>query len=411
MINETVVLLSPFEDQSEHRLSKHIADYLRSNTSFDRYLYQPLKNIFVKVIVFDYLKQMTEVGVKGVNEKLIELVVTEHPKYVLWLRTYYEIQESTFLEIKRQGSTIIGWFGDDEVCFDDYSRWRIPFVDYCVTGDIHSVSKYKELGAKVIHAIPCTGTAFDRDWAKMETDYDVSFVGVRDDDRVRYIDELRNHNINVNVFGSGWGRFLNYEDMINVFQTSKINLSFSKDRRNTTLQIKGKIFEVCMAGGFLLTEYNPIFEDYFDIEKEIVCFQDAEEMKEKIDYYLLHDKERNAIAQAGWKRATAEYTSFHMISKIFNEVRADKEVSGDLDKTINRDVKVPKHIRKRLSNYYLNWGNAFAQENYAGLWKDAFALSISYNKRNILALIYFVVGFLPLFIRKLLLKLYGIFSP
>jgi len=46
-------------------------------------------------------------------------------------------------------------------------------------------------------------------------------------------------------------------------------------------------------------------------------------MIDKITYYLDHDEERQAIAQAGWKRATGEYTSFHIMSRVFCEIEED----------------------------------------------------------------------------------------
>ncbi len=410
MINETVILLSPLENCSQHRLARHIEDYLRATTSFDRYLYQPLQEIFSKVIAYDYIKRMTEVGVKGINEEVIELVRREHPRYVLWLQSYYEFRESTFATMRKEGSIVIGWSGDDEVRFDDYSKWWIPYLDYCVTGDINAVPKYRELGARLIHAVPCTGIAIDRDWSNIEEKHDVSFVGVRDTHREQYINELKNRNISVHVFGSGWGNFVPFEEMIDIFKTSKINLSFAMDRHNKALQIKGKIFEVCLAGGFLLTEYNPVYESYYEIDKEIVCFRNAEEMIDKTIYYLNHDEERRAIAQAGWKRATAGYSSFHMVSRIFNEIEKDIAAKGKRDTPYPQEPKIPRHIRKRLSNYYLSWGNAFSQENYKGLWRDAFALSISYNPFNIRAWGYYIIGFFPSLVRSASIKLYRFLS-
>jgi len=410
MINETVILLSPFEDCSNHRLARHVEHYFRATTAFDRYLYQPLQKIFSQVISYDYIKRMTEVGVKGINEEVIELVREERPKYVLWLQSYYEFLESTFEVMRKEGSIVIGWFGDDEVRFDDHSKWRIPYLDYCVTGTIDAIPRYRELGARVIHALLYTGVAIDRDWSNIEERYDVCFVGVRDAHREQYINELKKRNVPVNVFGSGWGRFLPFEEMIDTFQTSKINLSFAMDRHNKVLQMKGKIFEVCLAGGFLLTEYNPDYESYYEIDKEIVCFHNAEEMIDKITYYLNHDEERRAIAQAGWKRATAGYSSLHMVSKIFSEIEKDIAAKGKRDTSHPQEPKIPRHIRKRLSNYYLSLGNAFSQENYKSLWRDAFALSISYNPLNIRAWGYYIIGFFPYFIRSASIKLYRFLS-
>jgi len=74
-------------------------------------------------------------------------------------------------------------------------------------------------------------------------------------DREQYINELKKRNIPIHVFGKEWAcaKRVPFEEMIDIFASSKIDLNFS----STQKQIKGRIFEVCLAGGFLLTEYAP----------------------------------------------------------------------------------------------------------------------------------------------------------
>ena len=412
MINETIILLTYYFNQEDrsHRLLKNIMEnYSGCYLPFDLYLYEPLQRIFSKAILYDYLMRTAEIGVKAVNEEIIELVRRENAKYVLWTSFYYDIQQSTLDIIRKEGTVVVGWFFDDEWRFDEYSKWWIPYLDYCVTNAIEVVPKYRELGAQVIQTIPNTGRAINRDWSSIEERYDVSFVGSRFyADREQYINELGDRNIPIHLFGEGWGGYIPFEEMIDIFKYSKINLNFSKDWRLGKLQIKGRIFQVCMADGFLLTEYVPGIEKYFKIDKEIVCFHDTKEMIDKINYYLEHDEERRAIAQAGWKRATGEYTSFHMVSKVFNEIEKhivanDKESNPHLQK-----LKMPMRIRRIPAQYHFQWGRTFLEENYKGLWKDELALSISYNPFNIKAWGYYIIGFSPYSVRLTLFRLYRI---
>ncbi len=406
MISKTVILLAPFEDCSNHRLSKHIEDYLAFPAPFDRYFREPLQKIFSKVIVYDYIKRMTDIGVRAVNEEIIDLVRKQHPQYVLWLPMRYEIRESTFESIRKEGTIVIGWFPDDDTCFDKHSKWWIPYLDYCVTNDIEAVPKYRALNAWVTQALGGTGIAIDRDWSNTEEKYYVSFVGYRDVDREQRINELKKRNIPIHLSGRGWGVYVSFEEMIDIFKTSKINLNFSQKHNSSKLQMKGRIFEVCLAGGFLLTQYVSGIENYFETDKEIVCFHNTEEMIGKIIYYLNHETERRAIARAGWERATAEYTSFHIVSRVFGEIEEDVAAKGKKNTSHPQGLRMPRQVRKRFSDYYFNWGNAFSQENYEGLWKDALALSVSYNPLNIRAWLYYIIGFFPSFIRAALIKLY-----
>ncbi|MFC1965999.1 glycosyltransferase [Chloroflexota bacterium] len=409
MKNEIILLLTYYykREVGEHRVLKHIRGSLGHYLPFDLYLYEPLRKNFSRVILYDYLEQMIEIGVKAVNEQIIALIREYHPKYVLWTPWRYDILESTLDIIREEGSIVIGWFFDDEWRFDDYSKWWIPYLDYCVTNSIEAVPKYRELGARVIHTIPNTGIAVDRDWSNVEEKYGVSFVGNRIADREQWINELKSRSIPIHLFGEGWGGYISFEEMIDIFKTSKINLNFSRTVHNSELQLKGRIFQVCMAGGFLLTEYVPRIEKYFDIDKEIVCFESAEEMIDKVTYYLNHETERRAIAQAGWKRATSEYTSFHMLSKVLDGIEEDVATKGKDGDSRPRELRMPMRLRRHHSIYHFQWGRTLLEENYKGLWKDALALSISYNPFNIRAWYYYIASFLPSPLRFALFRVYA----
>jgi len=409
MINDTILLLTYYHDYEDYKhglLAYAKKRWLGVHFPFELWLHKPLQQVFSRVILCDYLKRVTQIGFKALNEEIINLVRKEHPKYVFWTSWQYDIQESTLEAIRKEGSIVIGLFFDDEWRFDDYSKWWIPYLDYCATHSIEAIPKYRELGGRAILALLCAGIAIDRDWTNIEGKYDVSFVGNRfTAGREQYVNELKNRNIPVHLFGVGWGKMVSFEKMIDIYGASKINLNFS--RVLDYFQLKtGRIFQVCNAGGFLLTEYVPGIENYFEIDKEIVCFKNAEEMIDKITYYLNHDEERRAIAQAGWKRATNEYTSIHMISKLFNEIEKDIATRGKDDNPHPQELEMPRHIRKRFSDYYLWWGLAFLAKNYKGLWKDALALSIRYYPFNTWAWSHYIIGFFPSFMRPALIRLY-----
>lgn len=394
MINETIILLAQLEDCSEHRLAKHFSSRLAHYFPHAINFYQPLQEVFSKVIPYDFIKRTTEIGVKGINEEIVEFVRQERPKYVFWISGSYPFLESTFGSIREEGSIMVGWFGDDHFKFDSYSKWWIPHLDYCITIDIEAVPKYKALGARVIHTIHHSGLPVNVNWSNVKEKYDVSFVGsILKPGREEYLNEIRKRKIPIYSIVRERGEHVPFEKMIHIFGKSKINLNFSRASHGDRMGIKGRITEVCLAGGFLLTEYVPGIENYFEIDKEIVCFKNTEEMIDKITYYLKHDKERRTIAQAGWKRATSKYTPFHMLSRVFNEIERDIAAKGK--KSHPQELKMPRWVRRRFSTYYSNWLKAFSLENYKGLCKDTFMLSISYNPFNIWAWIYYIASFLP----------------
>lgn len=338
------------------------------------------------------------------NREVVGLVQENHPKYVLWAAfgEYYEIEEATFDAIRRKGAQVVGWFFDDEVRFDYYSRWWIPHLDYFVTNDIGAVAKYKELGGWATQAI-CTGPSVPHDWSNMEEKYDVCFIGSLRANREQYLKVLKERNIPVHLFGTGGGRFLPYEEMLSIFSSSKINLNFSSTFKYMRPQIKARVFEVCLAGGFLLTEHVPGIETFFEIDKEIVCFRTIGELVDKITYYLNHDEERRAIAHAGWEKATREYTSLHIMSRVLLEI---EEAGKNRQTSEFQDMIMPMRIRRRHSIYAFQWGRALLEENSLD-WRDELRLSLTYYPFNIGAWYYYMVGLSPAFLRSVLIKLYG----
>lgn len=413
-IVKKVILLIPFKDYSKNDLLKYIppgylgcAGYGKEAYPYDLYYYEPLRELFSEVIVYDYVEHIISGGINSMNQKLIELVRRERPAYVIWVSAYFEFPEKTFDLIRKEGSRIVGFFFDDEWRFNLYSKWWIPHIDYFVTNDSERVSSYMELGARAVHTAPYNGIPVDVNWEKVKEKHDVSFVGDKKYDRARYIDAIRQKDIQVSVFGAGWGtRYVPFSEMIDIFTNSKINLNFSK-ALHKKMGWKGRIFQVCMAGGFLLTEYRPGIENYFEIGKEIVCFDGIKEMLGKIEFYLNHDVERRAIARAGWEKAAGKYTPFQMMAEVFDKIFSMEKAGSQNRETKICHLRISRRMRKDFSHYYYRWGVGLLASGSKRSWKDAFNLSLSYDHFNMWAWSFRLIGFLPCPLRFLFFNSYN----
>ncbi len=147
MIDDKILFLTVTDCSDRPIVKKYKLD-AHVHHNFEVSTINPLRSIFSKVIVYDYLVNYVDYGVKKTNQDIIDLVAKEHPKYILWATYMYEILESTFDTVRKMGAIVIGWFFDDEVRFDDYSKWWIPHLDIILTTDKESVDKYRELGAR-----------------------------------------------------------------------------------------------------------------------------------------------------------------------------------------------------------------------------------------------------------------------
>ncbi len=75
-----------------------------------------------------------------------------------------------------------------------------------------------------------------------------------------------------------------------------------------------------MSGAFYLVEECDELNDFFEPNREIVCFSDPDELVEKARYYLDHDADRERISLAGLLRARAEHTWHGRFRKVFSEI-------------------------------------------------------------------------------------------
>ena len=244
----------------------------------------------------------------------------------------HEIQIETLLELGKN-FFIFNWFGDDQWRFGDFTSKYANYFDACITTDKFSIEKYRDIGQKNViksqHAsfedfTPCQNIVYK---------YDVSFVGGRSSFREWFVRKLKKQGIHVHCFGSGWeqGR-VTYEEMREIFLTSKINLnisnSISYDLRylmsspkaildviramilggKDSSQVKARIFEIPVRGGFEITEYMPSLDDYFHIGRDLVCYGSVDEAETLIRYYLKDSNKREKIKERLVERSRGEHT-------------------------------------------------------------------------------------------------------
>lgn len=110
---------------------------------------------------------------------------------------------------------------------------------------------------------------------------------------------------------------VDYYDMAPyVFKTARINLNISLRSIKSGMPLR--IFDIMGAGGFLLTNYQADFLDYFVPGEDYVYFDSANDLLDKLDYYLTHEEERAAIAQNGYEKINAQHTYKHRVEEIIS---------------------------------------------------------------------------------------------
>ena len=110
------------------------------------------------------------------------------------------------------------------------------------------------------------------------------------------------------------------EEAPKIYRCVKINLNISLKSILTGIPLRA--FEIMGSGGFLLSNYQRDFEECFCNGADYVYYTDYEDLVEKVEYYLSHEKERKEIARNGYENVKKNHTyrnRVDVIMEIINE--------------------------------------------------------------------------------------------
>lgn len=315
------------------------------------YFIQPLKELGINVLYFDYMSIYKKLGREEMNKNLLKKIVTEKPNLVIFVPFTDQFLPSVIDEINNYTITI-GYFFDDPWRIEYCSFWAKHFT-YVTTSDINGIKKWRDRGYEnfIYSPFGCNQNLFIK--KNLPKIYDVTFIGSYHPYRAWLIKKLQQFGIDVKVWGYGWrnGR-VTFEQMVDIFNQTRINLNLSnndsfdfryifyfkrplvetlrvlkKTYQNFLLNdqkikemIKARHFEINACGGFQLSFYVEGLEKFYEINKEIVIYESLEDMIEKIKYYLKHQDEREEIAYLGYKRTLSDHTMVKRLKDLLIQI-------------------------------------------------------------------------------------------
>lgn len=109
-----------------------------------------------------------------------------------------------------------------------------------------------------------------------------------------------------------------YLDAPHIFANSKINLNITLKSILTGIPLRA--FDIMGCGGFLLTNYQEDFLEYFEPDEDFVFYYDYGDLVEKTAFYLEHDAERMRIAGNAHRKVAAEHTYLQRVEAMLNIV-------------------------------------------------------------------------------------------
>ena len=100
----------------------------------------------------------------------------------------------------------------------------------------------------------------------------------------------------------------------------QILINFFTKKMKIGGEIKARLFEITAYNGFLVTEYVPTIENYFNLKEEISCFTDREQLLNMILFYLNNDKIREKKKTSGFEKSINSHLYEKRLTKLIQYI-------------------------------------------------------------------------------------------
>lgn len=275
MIDKSVLVLW-FGDYVSKKYPENFR-YFHTPADLFRGVVGPFRSVCSRVDELNFHQWAGEEGLWATNQRIVRLCQRHRYDFVVWCSLNNEIFPSTFRVIQETGAQVIGLSFDDDTRHEWVKTWA-PLVNHVVFNDPNFIGVYGHNA----HYMPFPG-ASRADFPQLDLPkiYDVSFVGSCTPYRREWVEYLRGKGIDVKTFGNGWkgsGR-VSHEEMVRVFNQSRVNLNLEQWEK-PKIQLKARVFEIAMTGGFLLTPQTS------GPRSTGVEYHDKEDLARKIKDYL-----------------------------------------------------------------------------------------------------------------------------
>jgi len=115
----------------------------------------------------------------------------------------------------------------------------------------------------------------------------------------------RNVYFNAKYGLPGWIRPIPFEKYVSFYQRTKIGLNVHN--RGAFSVGNYRLFDLAGNGVMQISDGGEYLNDFFKVGEEIVGYEDANDLIEKLRYYLEHDEERKQIALNGYRRVMKDH--------------------------------------------------------------------------------------------------------
>lgn len=246
----------------------------------------------------------------------------------------------TVEKIKKLGCTSVLWTTDAPIEFSSILR-AAPFYDYIFCQGSEAVKIFSDNKIES-HLLPM---ACSPDFhytveltpnERQTLSHDIVFVGSYYPNRAELFKKLTCFDFA--IWGPGWqqlepssglqqclkGRHTPPALWRKIYSSAKIVLATHFKSSETTFavyQASPRIFEAMACGAFVITDEQKDVLSLFEDSKHLISYNNSEDLKDKIKYFLNNNEERDRIAKQGQAEVLKRHTYAHRIEYLISAYR------------------------------------------------------------------------------------------
>lgn len=306
-------------------------------------------NYLPKSWIFTQLRRLrTKWLVSRLNDALVSVAETYQPDLVLIIRCEEILPETLHrLRLVSPNSVLVLYHNDNP--FQGKLRrftmrhflQSLRVVDLSLVYRPSNVHDALAWGARRVEVLPPSYMGTRHRPVLGGESNDVIYIGhYEPDGRERLIEALYNAGVKVRIYGTQWQPVQQRiswlaqqkifpvlgEEYAALLSSAKIALVFLSTRHRDVYT--RRCFEIPACGSLMMAPRTAELEQYFEDGREAVFWDSVPDLVAKVQYYLLHDEERIAIAAAGRARVLAdghdEYARARQIIAWYEQERANR---------------------------------------------------------------------------------------
>lgn len=268
------------------------------------------------------------------------------------------------------------WFVEDFRVMEYWKRIAQQY-DYFFTIQRGAfLEELRKAGVRNFQYLPvaaCPEVHKKMELTEREQDYfgsDIAFVGAGYYNRRHFFKGLIDFDFK--IWGNEWpldsslsgclqrsGERVETEDTVKIFNASRISINLHSSTYHKGINpfgdfVNPRTFEIACCGGFQLVDRRSEIGKLFEAGSEIVVFDNLDDLRQKIRFYLNNPEERTGIAERARQRVMKEHTYDQRMNRMLAYLAHDGfappvresegESIGDLLKEAGEDKELTDYI-------------------------------------------------------------------